>query len=162
MSAADSADVALNPDCAAADCVAADKQAADNLVPDRVIAEVLLSLVPGVGPRIRKSLLAHFGSAEAVLAAAPSELREAPGIGAKLSRAISAARREIDVAAELALCRERNVSVIVESDEGYPSRLKEIPDPPGVLFVRGNIVPTDGLAVAIVGTPHATHYGLPP
>jgi DNA processing protein len=155
MSAADSADVVLNSDSAAAD-----SPAADSLVPDRVVAEVLLSLVPGVGPRIRKTLLAHFGSAEAVLAAAPSELREAPGIGAKLSRAISAARREIDVAAELALCRERNVSVIVESDEGYPSRLKEIPDPPGVLFVRGNIVPADGLAVAIVGTRHATHYGL--
>jgi DNA processing protein len=127
---------------------------------DRVAAEVLLSLVPGVGPRIRKTLLRHFGSAQAVLAAAVSDLREVPGIGAKISRAISTARREIDVEAELTLCRERNVAVIVESDEAYPSRLKEIPDPPGVLFVRGNMLPADGLAVAIVGTRHATHYGL--
>jgi DNA processing protein len=83
---------------------------------DRVAAEVLLSLVPGVGPRIRKTLLRHFGSAQAVLAAAVSDLREVPGIGAKISRAISTARREIDVEAELTLCRERNVAVIVESD----------------------------------------------
>jgi DNA processing protein len=134
--------------------------AADRIATDRVVAEVLLSLVPGVGPRIRKTLLTHFGSAQAVLAAVPSDLREVPGIGAKISRAISTARREIDVEAELALCRERDVAVIVEPDEAYPARLKEIPDPPGVLFVRGNILPADGLAVAIVGTRHATHYGL--
>jgi DNA processing protein len=130
------------------------------LAAERVQAEVLLSLVSGVGPRIRKTLLEHFGSAQAVLSAAPSDLREVPGIGAKISRAISAAAREIDVEAELALCRERGIAVIIESDDAYPSRLKEIPDPPGVLFVRGAFAPTDGLAVAIVGTRHATQYGL--
>jgi len=134
--------------------------AADRIAADPVAAEVLLSLVPGVGPRIRKTLLAHFGSAQAVLAAPPGNLREVPGIGAKISRAISTARREIDVEAELALCRERGVAVVIEPDKAYPSRLKEIPDPPGVLFVRGKMVPADGLAVAIVGTRHATHYGL--
>ncbi len=127
---------------------------------DHVTAEVLLSLVPGVGPRIRKTLLAHFGSAQAVLAAAQSDLREVPGIGTKISRAISTARRELDVDAELVRCREHNISLLAEPDDGYPARLKEIPDPPGVLFVRGSIVPADGLAVAIVGTRHATHYGL--
>lgn len=130
------------------------------LAAERVQAEVLLSLVSGVGPRIRKTLLAHFGSAQAVLAAAPSDLREVPGIGAKISRAIAAAAREIDVEAEMAMCRERGIAVIIESDDAYPSRLKEIPDPPGVLFVRGTFAPTDGLAVAIVGTRHATQYGL--
>jgi DNA processing protein len=130
------------------------------LAAERVQAEVLLSLVSGVGPRIRKTLLEHFGSAQAVLSAAPSDLREVPGIGAKISRAISAAAREIDVEAELAMCRERGIAVIIESDDAYPSRLKEIPDPPGVLFVRGAFAPTDGLAVAIVGTRHATQYGL--
>ena len=121
---------------------------------------MLLSLVSGVGPRIRKTLLAHFGSAQAVLAAAPSDLRACTGIGAKISRAIAAAAREIDVESELAMCRERGIAVVIESDDAYPSRLKEIPDPPGVLFVRGAFAPTDGLAVAIVGTRHATQYGL--
>lgn len=134
--------------------------AADRIAADPVAAEVLLSLVPGVGPRIRKTLLAHFGAAQAVLAAAPSDLCEVPGIGTKISRAISTARREIDVETELALCRQRGVAVVIEPDEAYPSRLKEIPDPPGVLFICGTIVPADGLAVAIVGTRHATHYGL--
>ena len=133
--------------------------AADALA-DEITAEVLLSLVPGVGPLTRKSLVAHFGSAQAVLAAAPSDLVAVRGVGTKLSRAISTARREIDVAAELALCRENGIELLVESSGGYPARLKEIFDPPGVLFVRGSMLPTDGLAVAVVGSRHATHYGL--
>jgi DNA processing protein len=133
---------------------------AEEPVLDRVAAEVLLTLVPGVGPRLRKTLLGHFGSAAAVLQAAPSELRSVPGIGTKTSRAILAARKEVDVAAELATCQQAGIRILVESTDDYPARLAEIPDPPGVLFVRGEIVPTDGLAVAIVGTRHATHYGL--
>jgi DNA processing protein len=130
------------------------------IVDESLAAEVLLSLVPGVGPRIRKTLLAHFGSAHAVLAAAPSDLRQVPGIGAKISRAVSQARRELDVTHESELCRQHNIALLAESVAGYPDRLREIPDPPGVLFVRGQMLPSDGLAVAIVGTRHATHYGL--
>ncbi len=133
---------------------------AEEPVMDRVAAEVLLTLVPGVGPRLRKTLLGHFGSAAEVLQAAPSELRSVPGIGTKTSRAILAARKEVDVAAELNTCQQAGIKILVESTDEYPARLAEIPDPPGVLFVRGEIVPADGLAVAIVGTRHATHYGL--
>jgi DNA processing protein len=139
----------------------ADAATATDSPPDASLAaEVLLSLVPGVGPRIRKTLLSHFGSAHAALAAAPSDLRQVPGIGTKISRAVSQARREIDAGPTIELCREHRISLFAESTAGYPDRLREIPDPPGVLFVRGAIVPSDGLAVAIVGTRHATHYGL--
>jgi DNA processing protein len=123
-------------------------------------AELILALTPGIGPRLRKSLLTHFGSAEAVLAAAPSDLRAAPGIGPKLSRSLAAARREVDLAGALQECREHHVQVIVESQPEYPEALRTIPDPPGVLFVRGGLLPADGLAVAIVGTRHATQYGV--
>jgi DNA processing protein len=123
-------------------------------------AELLLALTPGIGPRIRKSLLAHFGSAEAVMSVAASDLRAVPGIGQKLSRSLASARREIDIEAELVDCRAQGVTVLVESQPGYPESLRTIPDPPGVLFARGTIVPSDGLAVAIVGTRHATQYGL--
>ena len=123
-------------------------------------AELLLAFTPGVGPRIRKSLLAQFGSAEAVLAAAASDLRAVPGVGQKLTRAILAARREVDAGAVLAECRAENVQVVVDAEAEYPASLRTIQDPPGVLFVRGNILPTDGLAVAIVGARHATQYGV--
>ena len=123
-------------------------------------AELLLALTPGVGPRLRKALLDHFGSAQAVNAAAPSDLRAVPGIGQKVCRSIVQARRELDIAAELADCREQGVELLAESQPGYPEWLRKIHDPPGVLFVRGQILPADGIAVAIVGTRHATQYGV--
>lgn len=127
---------------------------------DRLVTWLRLVLVSGVGPRIRRALLDHFGSAEAVLSAAPSELREVPGVGPKISESIRKAGRQIDVEAELALCRQEQIGILAEWDEAYPRALREIPDPPGVLFVRGEIRPQDALAVGIVGTRHATPYGL--
>jgi DNA processing protein len=127
---------------------------------DQLAAELILAFTPGVGPRLRKSLLAHFGSAEAVLAAAASDLRAVPGIGQKLSRCIALARREVDIESALQDCRASHVRILVESQPEYPAQLRTIPDPPGVLFVRGAIEPADGIAVAIVGTRHATQYGV--
>jgi len=119
-----------------------------------------LAMVPGVGPRTRRELLERFGSAEAVLDAAPSELRGVFGVGPKLCDRIATARDEIDAEAEIALCQERGVEILVDLDDAYPRMLREIHDPPGVLFVRGQLDPQDALAIGIVGTRHATPYGL--
>jgi DNA processing protein len=124
-----------------------------------LVETLRLALVSGVGPILRKSLLDRFGTPSAVLEAPLSDLRNVPGIGPKLATRIAAARTEIDAEAELALCRERGVTVITEQDPAYPRALSEIPDPPGVLFVRGEIKPQDAVAVAIVGSRHATSYG---
>lgn len=122
-------------------------------------ATVRLSLVPGVGPRVRQSLLEFFGSAEAVFAAAPSDLHCVPGVGHKLARAIIDGKSNIDVAAELDLCRANGVSIVADTDDVYPQLLREIHDPPGVLYVKGELIPEDALSIAIVGTRHATQYG---
>lgn len=131
----------------------------------RIVSEDLrhtlrLSLVAGVGPRTRRLLLDRFGSSEAVLAAAPSELRSVQGVGPKLTERILAACDEIDVDGVIAVCQQRGVQILAETDEVYPSILRQIPDPPPILFVRGELKPQDGLAIGIVGTRHATHYGL--
>jgi DNA processing protein len=123
-------------------------------------SELRLALTPGIGPRLRRALLDHFGSAQAVMAAAPSELRAVRGIGQKLCQEILQARQTVNVEAELSDCQQSGVDVLVESDAGYPEALRRIPDPPGLLFVRGQFVQSDGLAIAIVGTRHATQYGL--
>jgi DNA processing protein len=137
----DSADAAVRPD-------------------EWLLATIRLALTPGVGPRIRTALLERFGSPEGVFAAAPSELREIPGVGAKVCQRILAAREEINAEAELALCREHRIALLTPDDESYPRGLCEIHDPPGLLFVRGDVRPADALGVAIVGTRHATTYGL--
>lgn len=130
------------------------------LADDALTAQLRLCMVPGVGPKTRKSLLEYFGTAQAVFAAAPSDLRAVSGVGPKLVRAISNAMREIDVSRELQLCKDRGIGLLFESSAEYPRGLKEIHDPPGVLFVRGEVRPSDALAIAIVGTRHATPYGL--
>lgn len=126
---------------------------------DSLEATVRLALVPGVGPILRKSLMEHFGSAEAVLAAALSQLREVSGVGPKLARTIVTARDEIDVETELQLCREHGVLILWDADASYPRLLREIHDPPGILFVHGTLGPDDAMAVAVVGARHATTYG---
>ncbi len=119
-----------------------------------------LTMVPGVGPRIRQALLARFHTPEGILQAPMDRLREVPGVGAKLARAITSAEQQVDVDAQLDLCRENAIRILPDYDKAYPPSLKEIDDPPGLLFLRGSLSPADRLAVAIVGTRHATHYGL--
>ncbi|HWA98171.1 MAG TPA: DNA-processing protein DprA, partial [Pirellulales bacterium] len=122
--------------------------------------EVLLAMVPGVGPQLRRALLNAFGSPSAILSAPASALREVPGIGPKLSRAIATAREQFDVEAELALARREQVGIVTESNASYPRLLAEIYSPPALLYVRGSFTPADAMSIAIVGSRHATHYGL--
>jgi len=94
-----------------------------------------------------------------VLDAAPSQLREVAGVGPKLAARIRAARDEVDVDAELATCREHNIEVIGDDEPEYPAALREIHDPPPFLFLSGELLPRDALAIAIVGSRHCTPYG---
>ncbi len=122
-------------------------------------AALCLHLVPGIGPGVFGDLIAKFGSAAAALHAAPSEIRDIPGIGPKLHRQIVDASRSIDIQPQLELCRENDISILDQTDEQYPAPLKEIHDPPPILFSQGRLTAADSIAIAIVGTRHATHYG---
>jgi DNA processing protein len=125
-----------------------------------LVDNVRLSLVSGVGPLLRKALLERFGTSAAVLAAAKDELQSVDGIGPKIAARILAAKDEIDAERELQLAAEHGIDVLTEADANYPRPLRQIHDPPGVLFRRGQPQSQDELAVAIVGTRHATRYGL--
>ena len=127
---------------------------------DRLVPALQLSLVSGVGPKLRRALLDRFGDPRTILTAPMSDLRSVPGIGPKLALAIASAREQIDVQEEVEFCARRGIDILLEEAQGYPRALREIHDPPGVLFVRGQIKPRDALAIAIVGARHATNYGL--
>ncbi|MCG8586184.1 MAG: DNA-processing protein DprA [Pirellulales bacterium] len=118
-----------------------------------------LALVPGVGPRLRQALLERFETPSRVLAAAPSDLRAVQGIGPKLANSIVAASDSTEAEAQIELCAANDVTILVADDLAYPRALKEIHDPPAVLFVRGELTSDDALATAIVGSRHATQYG---
>lgn len=126
---------------------------------DSARASVLrLSMVAGVGPRTFHALLERFGSAEEALQASVAELKQVDGVGEKLAGAIQSGR-EIDLERETQLCREHGVRQVFSSDSDFPRLLREIHTPPAVLYVKGELAPADNVALAIVGTRHATHYG---
>ncbi len=126
---------------------------------DESRATLTLSLVPAVGPHLRAQLLDHFGSARDVLAAPPSALRQVNGIGPTLAQSIAKALQTIDAEEEIAHCRQCGIGLVPLPRSEYPVNLKQIPDPPAVLYQRGTLLPDDTLSVAIVGTRHATAYG---
>ena len=121
--------------------------------------QLRLALVPGIGPLMRQRLLARFSTPDEVFAACSAELQAVSGIGPKLAKQIVNAKQEIDVDAQIQLCQQHDVGILLETNLEYPPLLKETDDPPGVLFTRGKLCPEDRLAIAIVGTRHATRYG---
>lgn len=127
---------------------------------EHVRASVQLTCVPGVGPRLRQLLLERFGTPEAVFAARFDEILAVDRIGKEIAEAIFAMANDPTADGIIELCRSRDVGIISEASEGYPGLLSHIPDPPGVLFVRGELKPCDAMAIAIVGARHATAYGL--
>ena len=122
-------------------------------------ASLRLALVEGVGPLLDKALLNRFGSAQAVLRATSRELQCVPGIGFKIAKCAACGTRGRHRGAARTLPRT-GLTILTETSREYPLLLGEIPDPPGVLFLRGTLLPADALAVAIVGTRHATSYGI--
>jgi DNA processing protein len=118
-----------------------------------------LHLVPGLGPRLTTALLHRFGSAGAVLRARAEQLQEVPHIGSKLAQNLYRAMRDVDVEGELVWIERQGVRLLIRGMVGFPPVLETIPDPPHVLYLRGELLPTDENAVAIVGTRHCTGYG---
>ncbi len=119
-----------------------------------------LCLVSGVGPRILTTLIAHFQTPQAVLAADASQLQQVEGVGYRLAQAIAVAKQEIDLSPELAACRSAGIQMVSRSATAYPRLLLEIHDPPGVLFLQGDLRAADSLAIAVVGSRNATRYGV--
>jgi DNA processing protein len=122
-------------------------------------AALCLNLVAGIGPIVYADLVEAFGSPADVLNAAPAQLREIPGVGSKLVHAIVTAKETVDVEQQLEICRRNEIQILDRGDAQYPERLGEIFDPPSILFCQGKMLPADNIAMAIVGTRHASNYG---
>jgi DNA processing protein len=132
----------------------------DEVSDDALLCALRLALTPGVGPRMQRLLLEQFETPERVLAAPRDQLRRVSGVGPKLADAIRAAASDKAAEETIEECREAGVGILLETSDRYPQLLREIPDPPAVLFMQGDLLPADSLSVAIVGTRHATRYGL--
>jgi len=112
-----------------------------------------------VGPVTFAKLIKHFGSPDRALGASVSELAEVDGIGFKTAEQIAATRNKFDADAELELARKLGVCIINLDDERYPPVLKQIYDPPPVLYIKGGLTAADNLAISIVGSRRCSLYG---
>ncbi|MFQ5879307.1 MAG: DNA-processing protein DprA [Dehalococcoidia bacterium] len=115
--------------------------------------------IGGLG-RARFALLERgFGLLADGWRASGSELRRV-GLDEKTAGAVVQQRTHIDPDAEMERLARHGVWALTIRDSAYPQRLREIQDPPPVLYVRGELTPSDEWAVAAVGTRNATAYGL--
>jgi len=120
---------------------------------------LILSSVPGVGSTRLKVLVEYFGSPEGVLRASFKELMNLPFMDRKTAIAIREKRDELWVKNQLSLIKKFGAKVITFKDPDYPENLRSLPFSPPLLYVRGEILPDDKYAVAVVGARAATNYG---
>ncbi len=119
---------------------------------------VALALTPGLGANKSRRLVEFFGSIQAVFKATLTEL-EAAGLRAVSAQSLATGQSAELAQEELARAQSVGADVIVMDDPAYPSQLKQIYDPPLVLYVRGNVAALSQPGIALVGTRHPTPYG---
>lgn len=116
-----------------------------------------LSFVRGVGSIIAKRLIELFGSAKGVFEASREKLEYA--VGQWVAHNIKNFQDWGKVEFVLSTAKRLGMKIITIEDDVYPKLLREIPDPPICLFVKGEIIP-DALCVAFVGTRRPSSYGI--
>ena len=119
---------------------------------------IAFNRIPRIG-RVRFALLEHyFGSLESAWSAGTADLRTA-GLDSRTAQLVASRRSNIDPDAETGRLADVGVRAITRHDDEYPPRLKEIYDPPPVLYVRGELLPEDERSVSVVDTRRPTAYG---
>ena len=119
---------------------------------------VALSAIPQLGAARFRRLESYFGELEGAWRAGAAELRQA-GLDARTAQAVAEGRHRRDPDEVMATLARAGVTAVCWHGEGYPPRLKQIPDPPPVLYYLGEIAPGDECSVAVVGTRRPTSYG---
>ncbi len=116
------------------------------------------NLVKGIGPAKLQAMLDYFGSVTAAWQAVPGQLRKI-GLDSRAIRTFMETRQTLDLDAELARLEAANITLFTWDSPDYPAYLREIPSPPPLLYVQGELRESDQWAVAVVGTRRLTSYG---
>lgn len=121
---------------------------------------IWLATRTGMGDKLKSVLLSHFEDPEAIYFAPEPELAQFEELSA--SAVESLMDKELTGCEEiLAQCQQKKIHILTFQDAAYPARLKNIPDPPMVLYYKGTIPAFDELPViGVVGTRKASAYGL--
>jgi DNA processing protein len=123
-------------------------------------ALVALNMIEHVGPVRLRKLLEHFPDPPAILRGTCDRIQRVPGIGEETAAAIANWEKTIDLTAELKRIEQYGCEIVIPEDEVYPELLRQIYDPPIVLYAKGKLTLRDKNAVAVVGSRMTTHYGM--
>lgn len=123
-------------------------------------ALIILNALPDLGPVRIKDLMARFSSAVKTLEASANDLSAIPGIGRVIAGRILKWREHFNLEKEYELMDKYGVAVVTVDEKGYPPLLREIYDPPAVLYIRGSISLDNENCIAIVGARRASYYGI--
>jgi len=123
-------------------------------------ALIALNMIEHVGPVRLRKMLEHFGDAPSILRASRNQLMHVQGVGEEVAAAISNWEGVVDLSGELKRIADYKCRVITQDDDEYPELLRQIYDPPIVLYLKGQITPKDRNAIAIVGSRRTTVYGM--
>jgi DNA processing protein len=118
-----------------------------------------LHFISGIGNHIIRQLVSYCGSAEKVFKTSKGKLRKIPGIGDVTAEAIVKGKPFAAAEREWRKAEREKSQLIFFVDNNYPSRLKQIPDAPSLLYSKGNVDFENPKSVAIVGTRKSTDYG---
>ncbi len=127
--------------------------------PEKLLPWFSLKSVPGVGNILFKRLIDRFESPERVFGASFDELVRVEGISKRSATAILRGRTSGRGKSEIDLALSRGYRIVIMSDPDYPEYLREIPDPPPLLYVYGNL-DNSSASVSVVGSRSATRYGI--
>lgn len=116
------------------------------------------NLVKGIGAVRLQALREHFGDLSLAWQA-PLDALQAAGLSHKIAERVIQARASVDLEGFMEQIAAQGIQVLTWEDEAYPSRLKEIDQPPPILYLRGELTTEDSWAVAVVGTRRVTAYG---
>ena len=123
------------------------------------IEDIALQMTPGIGVKGAVHLLGIFGDARGIFAAAPEELAMKAALREDIIRNIVHRKGFAAAEKELGYCRRNSIAAIASTDPEFPALLREIPDYPHVLYLKGNAAALSARCVAMVGTRRATPYG---
>lgn len=114
----------------------------------------------GIGTRGCAALLRLFGTAERIYALTERDCRATEGFETRWLEGVL--DKSLDEAEEILRdCDELGISIVTYADEAYPDRLRNIDDPPAVLYYRGTFPDFDReAAIGVVGTRRCSAYGL--
>ncbi len=125
---------------------------------DDYVGWLALALTPGLGARTAGKLLREFGSPDAIFDASLTSL-EGHRLPAAVAQAIHSRQPLSDAARELAKVQASGCRLLTWDEPEYPARLREIYDPPPLLYVHGNVELLNRHLISIVGTRRPTPYG---